>query len=256
MALRQTLRAGDLVLTAMISEVTNSNIAHMAKVAGLDSFIVDLEHGTFDYPAMAGAVALGRALGLAPVVRVPALTKEPIQKALDAGASGILVPLVRTAEEVGLAVALSRYPPEGRRGMALKRAHGDYSNAGVGPYIDQANSAVAVMVQVETAEALDSIDEIASVPGLDCLFIGPQDLSTVIGHVDAPWSADMKDVFERIATAAREAGKAWGIQTTTFEQASFAARAGASYVSCSSDVVMLTDRLGEIPNRLREEFRN
>ncbi len=252
MALRQRLQAGDLVLSTMISEVTSPNIAHMAKVAGLDSFIVDMEHGLFDYSSMASAVALGRALGLQPIVRVPEVRKEPIQKALDAGASGILAPLVRSAAAVQLAVSLSRYPPEGRRGVALKRAHGNYANAGVGPYSAQANADVAVLVQVETREALESIDEIAAIDGLDCLFIGPQDLSMAIGHVDAPWSDDMKAVFERVAGAATAAGKSWGMQTTTFEQASYAQQEGARYVSCSSDVVMLTDRLGEIPARIRE----
>nr|QMS47927.1 2,4-dihydroxyhept-2-ene-1,7-dioic acid aldolase [uncultured bacterium] len=138
----------------------------------------------------------------------------------------------------------------------MKRAHGDYADTGVGPYIARANAEVAVMVQIETREALESIAEISAVEGLDCLFIGPQDLSTVIGHVDASWSDEMKRVFEKIAQAASTAGKAWGMQTTTFDQASYAVGQGARYVSCASDIVMLTDRMGEVPRRIREEHLN
>lgn len=250
--LRPRLLAGNLVLSTMISEVTNPNVAAMLKVAGLDSFIVDMEHGIFDYPTMSAAVSLGRALGLAPVVRIPEIRKEPIQRALDAGASGILAPLVRTVDDVRQTVAFGRYPPLGQRGIALKRPHGAYANSGVGPYIAAANDEVAILVQIETREAFATVSEIAAVEGLDGLFIGPQDLSTTLGHVDAPWSDAMKDTYKVIAAAALAHHKALGMQTVTYEQAMFARQAGASYISCSGDVGMLTDGISEIPSKVRE----
>jgi 2-keto-3-deoxy-L-rhamnonate aldolase RhmA len=170
--------------------------------AGFDWGVVDMEHSPLD---MHEVVHLLQAIGntkMVPVVRVPWNDAVTVKRVLDAGATTVLFPFVQTAEEAARAVAATRYPPEGVRGMAgMSRA----SHFGTrSDYLRRANDEIGVIVQLETAEALDRIDAIAAVPGVDALFVGPADLSASMGHV-----ADLMHpaVMERMARAARRAAE-------------------------------------------------
>lgn len=117
--LKQRLRAGQHVTSLMLSEEWNPNVGLMLRAAGVDSFILDMEHGAFSWPQIAAAVTVGRAAGLHPVVRVPEIRRESIMHALDQGAEGVLAPYITTREQVEQLVAIATYPP----GRGARRRH-------------------------------------------------------------------------------------------------------------------------------------
>ena len=170
--------------------------------AGFDWGVVDMEHSPLD---LRDVVHLLQAIGntkMVPVVRVPWNDAVVVKRVLDAGATTVLFPFVQNADEAARAVAATRYPPEGVRGMAgMSRA----SHYGTRPdYLRRANAEVGVIVQLETPEALDQIDAICAVPGVDALFVGPADLSAAMGHVGQLMHPA---VMARMGSAARRAAE-------------------------------------------------
>ena len=156
-------------------------VAEAIGCAGFDWGLVDMEHAPLD---VAGVVALLQALSstkMLPVVRVPWNDMVVVKRVLDAGAATLMFPFVQNADEARRAVAATRYPPEGVRGMAgMSRAtrFGTAAN-----YFKTANDSLGVIVQIETPQAIEQIEAIAAVEGVDALFIGPADLSAAMGHI-------------------------------------------------------------------------
>ncbi|KAI1394409.1 Pyruvate/Phosphoenolpyruvate kinase-like domain-containing protein [Hypoxylon trugodes] len=199
-----------------------ANISRLLARSGVDWVLVDCEHGNIDDGAMHDAVPAIAAVGVSPLVRLPDMQGWMVKRALDSGAHGILVPLVRTVEEARQLVLDAKFPPKGQRGfgslLALERFQ---SNPTLTEYLHQANDALVTIIQIETKEAYDSVEEIASVDGVDALFIGPFDLGNNIGHpvqkgVIGP---ELKTALARILAATRKAGKKCGIYCKDAQQA-------------------------------------
>ena len=171
------LKRRELLLGTMLT-LPSPETAEMISKCGFDWLFLDGEHGPasiLEWQRVMQAVA-GRS---ACVLRVPGGNEENINKALDIGANGIIVPMVNSAEQARAAVAWSRYPPTGKRGIGLARAHGyglDFAD-----YMARANDDVAVILQVEHIDAVNNIDAIADVEGVDAIFVGPYDLSASMG---------------------------------------------------------------------------
>jgi 2-keto-3-deoxy-L-rhamnonate aldolase RhmA len=184
-----------------------------------------------------------------PVVRVPWNDKVMIKRVLDAGAQTLLVPFVQNAEEAAQAVAAARYPPEGGRGMA---AMGRASRFGTTPdYFAAANRSVGVLVQLETPQALDALEAIAAVPGVDGLFVGPGDLSGALG---CPGQTGDARVLERMADAARRAraiSMPIGSVGGTPEVVARYREMGYDYVAVASDLGLLMRSLQAAAQALR-----
>ena len=176
---RSRLKNGELLIGTLVS-LPSPEIAEILAEVGFDWLFLDTEHGVYnavEAQAMLQAVG-GRCAG---VVRVPAADEVWIKKALDIGADGVIVPLVRTAEEAAAIVSACKYPPEGTRGVGLSRAH--KYGIGFDDYIKRANKEVAVILQVENRDAVNNIESIISVDGVDAIFIGPYDLSASLGKL-------------------------------------------------------------------------
>jgi 2-dehydro-3-deoxyglucarate aldolase len=175
---RERLRGGETLFGTMLN-LPSAAVAEILAAAGFDWLFIDGEHGAIDSGDL---VAILQAVDrdLACLVRVPELTVGGIKRALDMGAAGIIVPQVETEAQAALAVKLARYAPEGERGMGLARAH--RYGFGFKEYIASANDEIAVVVQAEHARAVENIDRIAAVEGLDAVFLGPYDLSASLGH--------------------------------------------------------------------------
>jgi 2-keto-3-deoxy-L-rhamnonate aldolase RhmA len=157
----------------MISEVRNPNLAYMLAQSGFEFFIIDNEHGGYSPETISSMIAACRGAGIAPIVRIPEIRRETILKPLDSGATGLLVPVVEAAEQVKEVIRHAKYPPAGNRGVALRRAHSLYGKPEAGPYLQQANEETVIAIQIENPSALRNLDEIATVPGVDALFVGP-----------------------------------------------------------------------------------
>jgi 4-hydroxy-2-oxoheptanedioate aldolase len=202
---------------------------------GYDYIVIDAQHGLLDYAGVRDALmaidAGGSAVGL---VRVEANLPTPIGKALDAGAGGVIVPLVSTEAEAAAAVAAARYPPSGIRSYGPMR-----SGLRIGPTPAEANEATVVLAMIETPEGLDNVEAIAATPGLDGLYIGPSDLTIAVGGTsptDPAVTAEFDRALIRVLAACDAAGITAGIHTFSGEQAATRLAAGFTFVSISADL--------------------
>lgn len=176
-------------------------IAEIIAKCGFDWLFLDGEHGpasTVDWQRVMQAVG-GRC---ACVLRVPSCSEVHIKSALDIGADGIIVPMINSAKQAHDAVAWSRYPPEGRRGIGLARAHG--YGLGFDDYMARANEEITLVLQAEHIDAVDNIDAIADVEGIDAIFVGPYDLSASMGKTGQLDDAEVRAAIDRVAAACRQ----------------------------------------------------
>ncbi|QVQ53039.1 hypothetical protein J4H86_04330 [Spiractinospora alimapuensis] len=255
MSFRQRVDEGETVLGTMISEVANPNTAVMVATAGFDFFIIDMEHGTYDYSQMAGLIAVARGRGVAPLVRVPEIRRETILKPLDAGAAGLVVPQVEEVEQVEEVVAHGLYPPRGRRGVALRRAHSDYAPGPAAEYMRAADRETLLLVQIETARAVDNVDALAAVEGLGGFLIGPFDLSVDLGLPADVTHDELRRAYRRVIAAARERGLVAAIHVFDPRMAIELIHDGITMCSVGSDVNSIVDQASDNVRVVREAVR-
>jgi 2-dehydro-3-deoxyglucarate aldolase len=212
-------------------------VAEAVGAAGFDWGVLDMEHAPVDVMDL---VHLLQAVGntkMVPVVRVPWNDAVIVKRVLDAGAQTLLFPLVQDADEARRAVAATRYPPDGVRGMAgMSRA----SRFGTTrDYLHTANHGVGVVVQLESPAALARLEEIAAVPGVDALFVGPADLSASMGHTGELMHPDVMTVMTLAAERAQAAGRPIGTVGGTPEEVARYRAAGYDFLAVSSDLGLL-----------------
>jgi 2-keto-3-deoxy-L-rhamnonate aldolase RhmA len=176
---RARLKRGDKLLGTMVTLPTAATAEILAGL-GFDWLFVDGEHGPLETRELA-AILQAVSRDVACIVRVPEGREVPIKKALDLGAAGIIVPQVNTAEQAADVVRFARYAPDGARGVGLARAHG--YGMRFKEYVESANEQIAVVVQAEHARAVDNIEAIVRVPGVDAVLLGPYDLAASLGKM-------------------------------------------------------------------------
>lgn len=180
-------------------------------------------------------------VGVSPIVRIPANEGWMVKRALDAGAHGIIVPLLYTVEDAKNLVAWSKFPPKGKRGFGSPFSMGAFDNAGglTGfEYMTGANDNLLTIVQIETKEAFDVVEEIAKIDGIDVLFVGPWDLGNNLGFpVQGDFSPELKEAIERIRVAAKDAGKKSGIYCPSGDVARKFADQGFQMVSRTRSIL-------------------
>jgi 2-dehydro-3-deoxyglucarate aldolase/4-hydroxy-2-oxoheptanedioate aldolase len=217
--------------------------------AGFDFLVVDTEHVPID---VGGMIEILRAIAGTPaqaIVRPPWNDTVMVKRAMDAGAQSLLFPFVQNADEARRAVASTRYPPAGIRGVAATHRGSRYGT--VANYLKRANDEACVIVQIETTAALEKLDEIAAVPGVDSIFVGPGDLSASMGHIGDIAHADVQNALATAAAACRRLGKPCGIVGPTPEMVAKFLEYGYSWVAIGSDVGMMVGRAQEYLGKLR-----
>jgi len=224
-------------------------VAEAMGCSGYDFLVLDTEHTPID---LAGMVDMLRAIEGTPagvLTRIPWNDMVTVKRVLDAGAQSLLFPFVQNAEEARRAVAATRYPPDGVRGVAaVHRAsrHGNVPN-----YHRNAAAELCVVVQVETIDALGRLPEIAAVPGVDSLFIGPADLAASMGHLGDMTHPDVQAKLREGAQACRRAGKPVGIVGPNPEIVATYVEYGFTWVAMSSDIGMMVGRAQEWIGKVR-----
>ena len=205
--------------------------------AGFDWGVVDMEHTPLDMMDIVHMLQALSATKLVPVVRVPWNDTVGIKRVLDAGATTLLVPFVQNADEARAAVAATRYPPAGRRGVAgMSRA----SKFGTTPnYLSTANQQMAVVVQLETAEAIGQLEDIARVEGVDALFIGPGDLSATMGYAGQLTHPEVLALTAQAVARAKALGMPIGTVGGTPEVVTQYRAMGFDFVAIASDLGLL-----------------
>lgn len=216
--LKQRLGAGR-PLVGVFTRMPSLEVVEICAHAGCDFVIVDREHAPIGWERTAAMVAAAGNAGTAPLVRVPNGSREQISKALDTGAHGVMVPQVETAGAAHSAVAATRYGPEGTRGAAGSPRNGYGIVMGYAEYMPAANLSTFIMIQIESVAAVDHVEEIASVEGIDCLFIGLTDLSVDLGHPGEYEHPEVETFVDRVMTAASSHDLPVGVPVTGAEMA-------------------------------------
>ena len=226
-------------------------VAEAIGCAGFDWGVVDMEHTPLDLMTVVHVLQAVAGTPLLPVVRVPWNDTVAIKRVLDAGAQTLLVPFVQNADEAHAAVAACRYPPEGVRGMA---AMGRASRFGTVPnFFATANRSIGVIVQLETVAAIDRIDEIAGVEGVDALFVGPGDLSGTMGHVGQLTHPEVIAVTRQAIARAKALGKPIGTVGGTPEVVAQYREMGFDFIAIASDLGLLMRAAQAALNAVRAE---
>jgi 4-hydroxy-2-oxoheptanedioate aldolase len=216
---------------------------------GWDSLTIDMQHGVIDYQAMVGMLQAISATPTVPVVRVPWLEPGILMKALDAGAYGLICPMINTRDDAQRLVAYTNYAPRGTRSFGPIRA----LLYGGADYPQHANETIVRFAMIETRQALDNLDAILSVEGLDAVYIGPSDLSLSLGcrpvfdDVDPPVAQAIDHILER----ARAHGVVAGVHNGVPEVAGARAQKGFRFVTLSSDARLMAAGAQQMLGALR-----
>jgi 4-hydroxy-2-oxoheptanedioate aldolase len=240
--LRHIWARGEAVVNGWLSIPTGFSAEVMAH-QGFDSLTVDMQHGVVDYQAAVGMLQAVSTTGVIPLARVPWNDPAFVMKILDAGAYGVICPMVNTRDEAEALVRACRYPPRGHRSWGPVRAS-IYAGADYG---DRANDELIVMPMIETAQALGNLDDILSVPGIDAVYVGPSDLSLALGlrprldQTDPP----VVEAQQKIVAACKRHGVIAGIHNATPQYALKMIDAGYQFVTLASDSRFLAARAAD-----------
>ncbi|MGQ0704317.1 MAG: HpcH/HpaI aldolase family protein [Gemmatimonadales bacterium] len=179
--LRARLAEGRVLIGTMVVELRQPSVMSLLADAGLEFVLIDTEHGPFSIETIADLCRAARVAGVTPIVRVPELTYTHVTQPLDAGAQGIMLPRVTGPEQIEFCLECMKYVPQGRRGVVLARGHTGFRAGPLAEVLAAMNRETFLVVQIETAEALDRLDELLPVPGVDAALVGPTDLSVALG---------------------------------------------------------------------------
>jgi 2-dehydro-3-deoxyglucarate aldolase/4-hydroxy-2-oxoheptanedioate aldolase len=205
--LKQRLEREGCAFGTGVFEFFSPGIAQIAKAAGAQFVLYDMEHSGAGIETIKAQCAYCRGLDIAPLVRVPGTEYDFIANALDVGAHGVMVPMVETAEQAAFIAACTHYPPVGRRGAGFGMAHDDYLPGDPAAKIRAAHERTLTIVQIETAVGLSNVEAIAATPGVDVIWLGHFDLTNFMGIPGQFQHPDYIAGVRRIADACKRHGK-------------------------------------------------
>ncbi len=246
--IRKIWQAGGAVVNGWLAIPTAFSAETMAH-QGWDSLTIDLQHGVVDYQAAVNMLTAISTTDTVPVVRVPWLDPGILMKVLDAGAYAVICPMVNTSEDAERLVAATHYPPRGTRSFGPVRAL-LYAGA---DYHAHANDTIVAFAMIETRQALDNLDDILAVPGLDAIYIGPSDLSLALGcaptfdEVDRPAA----EAIDHILARAKAHGVVAGIHNGSPEYALKRIEKGFQFVTIGSDARFIAAGAQQVLAKMR-----
>jgi 4-hydroxy-2-oxoheptanedioate aldolase len=233
---KRALKAGKPQI-GLWSTLSSSYTVEVVAGAGFDWLLLDSEHSPVDIENLLTQLQAAAPYASHPIVRIPWNDMVNMKRVLDIGAQSLLIPYVQTAEEARSAVASTRYPPAGVRGVAGTTRATRFGR--VKEYAKRAHEEICVLVQVETQSALGNIEAICAVDGVDGVFIGPADLHASMGHAGETANAKVKPLIDDAIRRIRKAGKAPGILTPNEADARHWLECGALFVAVGSDAGIL-----------------
>jgi 2-dehydro-3-deoxyglucarate aldolase len=250
-SLKAALKAGRPVLGSWI-QCGNVGIAEAMARAGFDWLAIDLEHSTISLETAEHLIRVVELCGCVPLVRLPSHDFVLAKRAMDAGAHGIIVPSVNTAEEARAAVQCIQYPPRGFRGMGLGRAHG-YGTQ-FESYLKEVQDHGVVVAMIEHKNGVENLEKILSVPGIDAIFVGPYDLSASYGTPGALSEPAVKSALQQIIKVAAKARVACGIHVVhpPVEQVRTRLEEGFRFIAYAGDMLLLTPAANQAVSSLRQ----
>lgn len=247
---RDRLASGRTLLGTCI---TFTDAAVTEALTGVLDFVwIDTEHNPLSLERVQGHLMATKGTQTTPLVRVPANDPALIKPVLDIGAAGVIVPLVKSADDVRLAVAACRYPPEGIRGFGPRRPSG-YGARGGAEFCQLANQTLITIVQIEQLEAYKNLDEILAVPGLTSIVVGPNDLAASLGFTGQPRHPEVIRAIDTIIAKAKAAGVPMGIAVGAEPEMLIEwADKGVAWLAMAADYGLLVRAATHSAQRVRE----
>ena len=248
--LREHLASGGRVIGTMVVGFDAPGLPRIAAEAGADFLLIDLEHSGWGIDAVRPAFAAARAAGVPAIARTQGSLRHLISPALDAGATGVMVPMVDDAGEAERVVEAARFAPNGSRGFGL--LYPDQLADGVSAATAAAERETLVIVQIETLSGVEHVEEIARIPGIDCLWVGQFDLSIAMGIPGAFDDPRLRDAEDRVLAACAEAGVAAGVLVANATTAVRVLERGFRMVAVGTDIGLYGDALGAALREVRD----
>lgn len=247
---KRTLDDDGVALGVMIFEMATPGVGRLAASAGADFVLFDLEHTAWSIDRIAPALGTMRADDVTPLVRVPGTLPHLIAGALDAGALGVMVPMVEDEAQAAAAVRAATFPPEGARGYGLlfrDQLHPD----GMGATMAATDRERLVIAQIETVRGVERVDAIAATPGVDVLWVGQYDLSASLGVPGAFDDPRMRAAEDRVATACRDHGVVAGMLASSPEHVDDLLKRGFRCIAVANDLQLFDSGLSRAIDRAR-----
>ena len=215
-----------------------AGVAELLALAGFDFLVLDAEHGFFSIESIEAMVIAADGAGISAIVRVPSCQAAEVGRSLDAGAAGILFPRGDGCATVRGAIQSAKFPPEGKRGLGGVRAN-RYGTQPLDHFVKESNEGTLIVAQIETAGALAELAEIAAEPGLDVLYVGPNDLTQALGVPGQYGDSRYREALARIAGQAKTAGKTAGIMLGRVDQIPALRELGYRFFTTSDRTLVL-----------------
>ena len=244
---KQKLVGGELLVGSLIT-LQSPEISEIFSEAGFDWLFIDLEHsalGVKDAQVLLQAASAQTAC----LIRVPSLDEMWVKKALDIGSSGVIIPQIKTAQQVAQVVQFCKYPPEGTRSVGIARAH-SYGQK-FQEYVENANDQTTIVIQIENIEAVKNIESIVRVPGIDCLFVGPYYLSASMGKTGLTTDPEVQKAIQQVKQSAQQAHIPLGIFGTTIRAVQPYIQDGYRLIAVGMDASLLGSAAKEITHTLK-----
>jgi 2-dehydro-3-deoxyglucarate aldolase/4-hydroxy-2-oxoheptanedioate aldolase len=250
-SLREMTSHRRLKLGTLVAEFATPGIGHILKSAGCDFVFFDMEHSGFSMETVKSAIRYFEAAGLPMMMRVPSQDYHFLARAMDMGAEGLIAPMVSSVEQARHIINSMKYHPAGGRGVALQIAHDRYRPGSVAEKFAAANARSAFICLIETADGVKNIDGIASLDGVDCLWIGHFDLSVSLGIPGQFDHPDFKAAIDRVVKAAKKHKKSLGRLVPNVQQAIDLHAQGFDFICYSGDVWVLHDAMTDAVSKIR-----
>ena len=246
MDLKQKVTALTQMRGAMVFEFFSPGIPIILKNAGCEFVIFDMEHGGLSLEQFKTLSIISNSNKIAPFIRIPEIKYNYIARALDLGASGVMVPMVNTPGDAMKIVRSSKYPPQGKRGAGFGFAHDNYINNNPLSYIEKANNSLINIIQIETKQGLENVKEIAAVDGVDCLWVGHFDLTNFLGIPGDFSSTIYLDAINEIVFAAKTYKKSLGIMINNKQELETYSELGFNMIAVGTEMNILSRSIFQI----------
>ena len=237
--LRKKVLAGEYVYGMMIRQGRDPGTPAIFAAAGYDFCFFDMEHGNYSMETVADLIRGCKSVGIGSVIRVPHLETHFISRVLDAGAEGIMVPMTSRREQAERIVRYSKFTPLGARGFGNQTGQTDYKVLKTVEFMKEANEHTLIIAQIETKEAIENIEEILDVEGIDVGLIGPNDLSISLGVPDLMGSEVMTQAIDRVVQAAKKKKKASGMHIGSIDALKKWRSKGMTVLAYSTDIAFM-----------------
>jgi len=255
--MKKALRKGQVVIGGGVSQLKGAAVSQLYAAAGLQFIWIDMQHSAYTVESVLELAIGARAAGIDNFVRVPSLDPPLIARLLDSGVQGIMVPQLRTPDEVLRVVKSVKYPPEGERSVVSRRMHTDFQKLSALEVAQRSNEQTFVVIQIETKTALDQLEKISHIPGVDALWVGPNDLAESLGHLGQTDHPEVLAAIEKIIEVSLKAGIHPGLTIPfDFRNAEKWLKKGVKLIAYSNDIDLILGGTSQGVKKIRDLIEN